>query len=115
MLTSEDYEKLIQDHKRDIYRLSNSIEDNKFMKFGLYLSKLFHFMFKNTPKWEYGTCNNRIARREINKKNVQFVLWNKGEMGNTEDYWCNFDSSWWPDFRLSNNQTEFEAFSDEYC
>lgn len=56
--------------------------------------------------WEYGTCNNRVARRHKVNKNVQFVLWEKGEqkevdgIGHTEDKWVNFDSSWWGGFTV---------------
>jgi hypothetical protein len=58
------------------------------------------YLFKKKPLWEYGTCgkHKRRARRHTVNKNVQFVLWKAGEPGYTEDYWVNFDSSWWETF-----------------
>lgn len=50
------------------------------------------------PKWIAGTCNNLPARKHRRKGNVQFVLWKAGEHGHKEDYWINFDSSWWKTF-----------------
>lgn len=52
----------------------------------------------NIDNFEYGTLNNKKARRHTVNKNVQFVLWKKGEQGHTEDYWINSDSSWWSGF-----------------
>ena len=52
--------------------------------------------------WEYGNCNDRPARRHKINKNVQFVLWKAGEQGHKEDYWHNFDSSWWGGFTPIN-------------
>ena len=49
--------------------------------------------------WEYGTCHNRQARKHKLKGNVQFVLWEKGKQGHKKDYWHNFDSSWWVQFK----------------
>lgn len=50
--------------------------------------------------WEMGICGpgNKTARRHRRKGNVQFVVWKAGEQGYTEDYWYDFDSSWWPGF-----------------
>ena len=53
--------------------------------------------------WEYGTCNDRPARKHKIKGNVQFILWNKGEQGHSEDFWINFDSSYWDSFIKSAN------------
>jgi hypothetical protein len=52
--------------------------------------------------WEYGTCNGTLARRHKIKKNVQMKLWKAGEQGHKEDYWHNFDSSWWDGFTPTN-------------
>lgn len=52
-------------------------------------------LFKRKPEWEFGTCNGMPARRSSRKKNVQFVLWKAGEQGHKEDYWHDFNSSWW--------------------
>jgi hypothetical protein len=52
----------------------------------------------NNLVWQYGTCNNRVARRHRIYKNVQFILWKAGEQGHIEDYWHNFDRSWWSQF-----------------
>jgi len=49
-------------------------------------------------KWEYGTCKNQFARRHKYKKNVQFILWKAGEQGHKNDFWHNFDNSWWTQF-----------------
>ncbi len=51
--------------------------------------------------WEYGICKERNARRHKKKKNVQFVLWKAGEQGHKEDYWINFDSYWWNEFKIN--------------
>lgn len=61
------------------------------------LEKIFS---KSNPlsMWEYGTCNGKVARRHKVKKNVQFVLWEAGEYDLKEDYWHDFNSSWWNDF-----------------
>ncbi len=48
--------------------------------------------------WEYGICKSVPARRHKIKKNVQFVLWKAGTQGYKEDYWHDFDSSWWDGF-----------------
>ena len=59
-------------------------------------------LFKKKPVrlWEYGTCGShkRRARRHTVGRNVQFVLWKAGEQGHKEDFWINFDSSWWETF-----------------
>lgn len=51
-----------------------------------------------TQEYEYGTCNNLNARRHTKKGNVQMCLHKAGEHGNREDYWHDFDSSWWDKF-----------------
>jgi hypothetical protein len=55
------------------------------------------------PEWEYGICNGRTARRHLQEKNVEFVLWKKGDqsydgIGHTEDQWYDMDPTWWPGF-----------------
>lgn len=59
--------------------------------------------WRHNREWEYGTCEPEpgtgVARRHRRKGNVQFVLWKAGEQGHTEDYWHDFDSSWWPSFK----------------
>lgn len=58
--------------------------------------------------WEYGICNGTHARRHRFKKNVQFIIFKKGDqkyvdgIGHTEDKWVNFDSSWWDGFTPTN-------------
>lgn len=58
--------------------------------------------------WEYGTCNGMYARRHKVNKNVQFIIFKKGDqkyvdgIGHTEDKWVNFDSSWWDGFTPTN-------------
>lgn len=71
--------------------------------------KLIQTFFKsNITVWEYGICNGVKARRHKINKNVQFIIWKKGDqkyvdgIGHTEDKWINFDSSWWNDFTLLN-------------
>jgi hypothetical protein len=53
---------------------------------------------KKKDVWIYGTCNNLHARKNKRKGNVQMKLWKAGEQGHKEDYWHNFDSSWWNQF-----------------
>ena len=62
---------------------------------------------RDKPEWEYGTAgaNATPARRHTKRGNVQFVLWKAGEQGHTEDYWHDFDQSWWPTFKRSNAPT----------
>jgi len=54
--------------------------------------------------WEYGICNGKYGRRHKFNKNVQFIIFKKGDqkyidgIGHTEDKWINFDSSWWDRF-----------------
>jgi len=52
------------------------------------------------PLWESGTCgwDAKPARRHRIHGNVQFVLHPAGTQNHFEDYWHNFDSSWWPTF-----------------
>ncbi|OIR11010.1 hypothetical protein GALL_71810 [mine drainage metagenome] len=49
-------------------------------------------------EWEYGQVEGRRARRHRNNGNVQFVLWEAGSQGHHEDFWHDFDPSWWPLF-----------------
>lgn len=60
--------------------------------------------------WEYGTCHDGPARRNRSTGAVQFVLWPKGHVAKVgvlydqiytypEDWWHDFDSSWWPKFQ----------------
>lgn len=51
-------------------------------------------LFKRKQVWEYGACRGIVARRG-RCGNVQFVLWKAGQQGHIEDYWHDFDSSWW--------------------
>ena len=50
---------------------------------------------KQNDEWVYGWCNGFISRRHKAKGNVQFVLFKKGEAGHSDDYWHDFDKSWW--------------------
>ena len=61
------------------------------------------FNKKTYDVWEYGTCNNTPARRHKIKGNVQMKIWKAGEQGHSVDFWCDFDSSWWNQFKPSNN------------
>lgn len=63
--------------------------------------KLFNFL-KKKPEWEYGTCNGSKARRHRKKGNVQMVLWKAGQQGHKEDFWHNFDPSWWGLFKIES-------------
>lgn len=42
---------------------------------------------KSISVWEYGTLNERVARRHRKTGECQFVLWEAGEQGHKEDYW----------------------------
>lgn len=55
-------------------------------------------------EWEYGTAgqDDTPARRHKKKGNVQFVLWKAGQQGHLQDYWHDFDQSWWPTFKRPN-------------
>ncbi len=55
--------------------------------------------FKKKDVWIYGKCNNLPARKHIIKGNVQMKLFKAGEHGHKEDYWHDFDSSWWLKFK----------------
>jgi len=59
--------------------------------------------FKSKNVWIYGNCNNRPARKHSINGNVQFVLWKAGEQGHKEDFWIDFDSSWWICFKKENH------------
>jgi hypothetical protein len=52
--------------------------------------------------WEYGTCSRFAtpARRHVLVGNIQFVLHKKGTNNHFEDYWHNFDTSWYPTWEL---------------
>jgi hypothetical protein len=62
---------------------------------------LIEWWCKRKIVWIYGTCHDRPARKHKIYGNVQFVLWKAGEQGHKEDYWHNFDSSWWNSFTPS--------------
>lgn len=53
--------------------------------------------FKKKDNWIYGHVCGRTtpARKHRKKGNVQFILWKAGQQGHTEDYWHDYDSSWW--------------------
>ncbi len=67
------------------------------------MRKLFSWLFKKNPVWIYGTCNKQLARKHRINKNVQFILWKSGEQTHIEDYWVDFDSSWWNYFKPNKN------------
>lgn len=56
-------------------------------------------LFKPDYIWEYGECRERKARRHKLSGNVQFVIWQAGEHGHTSDYWVDFNSWWWKEFK----------------
>jgi hypothetical protein len=69
---------------------------------------IFWFMvlpFNNqNPIWIYGSCGKQeCVRKHRIYGNVQFVLWKAGEQGHEQDHWHDMDSSWWPQFKQSNN------------
>jgi len=49
-------------------------------------------------KWENGVCNELPARKNRFTKEVQFVLWKRGQHGHASDYWIAFDRSHWDNF-----------------
>lgn len=51
---------------------------------------IFSWFFKSKELYEYGTCKNRIARRNLSTGDVQFVLWKAGEQGHKVDFWISF-------------------------
>lgn len=54
--------------------------------------------------YEYGKTDKfaYVRRHKINK-NVQFILWKKGEMNHTSDYWINLYSDKWDQFQKIKN------------
>ena len=65
------------------------------------MSKIILFiqiLFNEHHAWEFGICNQLLARRHKLNGNVQMMLWKAGERGHKEDYWHNFDPSWWSRF-----------------
>lgn len=62
--------------------------------------------------WQYGTCNNRVARRHRKHGNVQFVLWKAGEQGHKEDYWHDFGPGWAETFIPDQTLTSMNNFLD---
>lgn len=50
----------------------------------------------------YGSLNGRIARKHKKNGNVQFILWYAGTQGHDEDFWHDFDKSWWSLFEHSH-------------
>jgi len=56
-------------------------------------------MLTTNSIWQYGTCNGVTARKHLSAGNVQFVLWEAGQQGHKEDFWHNFDCTWWPEFK----------------
>lgn len=64
------------------------------------------FKEKESVAYEYGFVRLtrrgfQNARRNINTGAVEFVLWNKGEQGHSEDFWHEFDKSHWQNFTTS--------------
>ena len=56
---------------------------------------------RQAGEWEYGTAGlpPYRARRHRKTGDVQFVLWEAGQQGHTEDYWINFSSFWYHTFK----------------
>ena len=55
---------------------------------------------KRKPKWVYGICNGKIARRnKRGEHNVQYILWKAGQCGHLTDFWYDFDECYWIKFR----------------
>lgn len=83
--------------------------------------KILNFILTKLKKnsfYEYGICNGRKARRHIIKKNVQFILFYKGDqkyvdgIGHKKDKWVNFDSSWWDGFVKNKEAAAVITFSN---
>lgn len=66
-------------------------------------------LLKDTKEWSYGICHNSVARRHKTKGNVQFVLWNAGEQGHTEDFWHDMNTYWWSFFIPQHNKSACAA------
>jgi hypothetical protein len=53
--------------------------------------------------YEFGRCNDRLARRHKETGEVQFILWKvgdrQGEHVYEENYWTAFHPFWWPSFK----------------
>lgn len=58
--------------------------------------KLIKKMWKGeVSDWIYGSCKGRVARKHKQNGNVQFILHYAGTQGHEQDYWHDFDPSWW--------------------
>ena len=81
-------------------------------KLSVWIKARFLRFCNNDIIWEYGTCNNFPARRHKFNKNVQFIIFKKGDqnyvdgIGHKEDKWVNFDISWWDGFTPSQVITD---------
>lgn len=69
--------------------------------------------------YEYGRCNGRLARRHKASGVVEFILWpvgtRHGEFVYKENFWCAFDSSWWPTFKSGREgQPSEEAVASQH-
>ena len=51
-----------------------------------------HGLVRERNPWEMGTVNGRVARRNVNTGECQFILWHAVEQGHTTDYWVRFGS-----------------------
>lgn len=53
--------------------------------------------------WKYGVVGNQVARKNRFTGRVQFIVHRKGKMCMgiiyPNDYWADFDSTWWKDFK----------------
>lgn len=52
--------------------------------------------------WQYGTCNGLKARKHPLFRNVQMLLWEKGEKGHKKNYWIDFHEYWNKNFKANN-------------
>lgn len=67
------------------------------------LKKVRHTL-KTGELYEYGELNNLKARRNKITGSVEFLMWEAGQFGRKEDYWTQFESSWWGQLKRMNRK-----------
>lgn len=70
--------------------------------FLIYRIGLWYLKSTENPSYEYGTLNSLRARRNTKTGNIQFLMWEAGQMGHQSDCWMNADKSHWDNFKIEN-------------
>jgi hypothetical protein len=81
-----------------IYRLKIGLPKDNYRTIA---ARIKWFLFGvSISVYEFGSCNGSIARKDKRDGSVSFKLWKAGEQGHDVDFWHNFDSSWWDEFKV---------------